>query len=69
MEHEADKILVRRYASELVNKDRMKREVFCQYCNITAFANETEIICMNCGNEMITIVKSVLTGKVITGEK
>lgn len=54
--------------SDMINLDRMKREVYCMTCKDTFISNLPAPKCELCGNDLIVVIKSMLTGKRLTGE-
>lgn len=55
--------------SNMINLDRLKREVYCQNCKDTFISSLPAPVCELCGNLLIVVVKSMLTNQPITGEK
>ena len=55
--------------SNMINFDRLKREMYCQSCKDTFISNQPAPKCELCGNLLIVVVKSMITGEPITGEK
>lgn len=53
----------------MINLDRLRRELYCQNCKDTFISSLPNPICELCGNPLIVIVKSMISGEPITGEK
>ena len=49
------------------NPEKMKREVYCFACKDYSVATEPAPKCPICKNWLITVARSALTGKIITG--
>lgn len=45
------------------------REVWCEHCKENTVTDELNPKCANCGASLFTVVKSIMTGKRITGVK
>jgi hypothetical protein len=51
------------------NERTMKRNVICIKCRLVRETTEASPLCLECGEIMITTIRSTVTGDVITGEK
>lgn len=51
----------------LINYDRLDREVYCFHCKVYSITVELIPTCKNCKSKLITVLKSTITGKKITG--